>query len=362
MCRMPPSPSPGIGVVTGQAGPGLFITDVLRSRGVRVPPLAEATVKGLAASAASADDAHEPRRHRPAERDLRAGARARGRRRRDRRAGGLRAQGERRDQPGGRVSHAGGRGAAARRVRHERPPRDARPGRRALDAMGVPQYPTPEQAARAHVRARRGRVARARRDEQRSRPRLATAPALPDEPLDEHLSKRLLEALGVAHAPASRCARPRGGSCALSALGVAGRRQGARSWSIAHKASVGGVHVGIDDRPPHLDVALDAIDRMRGPVVARLPRGGAGRGRRRAARRGSARSRCGDRSSHSAEAVETSEHHRPVTWRVAPLTDLDLAELVADVDPDASIPTLSPRCSGRSRHFCSLIRRSSRSM
>ncbi len=45
--RVRPSSSPGVAVVTAQAGPGLLITDVLRSRGVSVPPLADSTVKRL---------------------------------------------------------------------------------------------------------------------------------------------------------------------------------------------------------------------------------------------------------------------------------------------------------------------------
>ena len=45
--RVRPSASPGVAVVTAQAGPGLLITDVLRSRGVSVPPLGDSTVKGL---------------------------------------------------------------------------------------------------------------------------------------------------------------------------------------------------------------------------------------------------------------------------------------------------------------------------
>ena len=38
---------PGVGVVTGQAGPGLILTDALRHRGVHVPALSSTTVEGL---------------------------------------------------------------------------------------------------------------------------------------------------------------------------------------------------------------------------------------------------------------------------------------------------------------------------
>lgn len=43
--RLPAHPRPGAGLVTAQAGPGLLLTDALRTAGVQVPPLAEQTVK-----------------------------------------------------------------------------------------------------------------------------------------------------------------------------------------------------------------------------------------------------------------------------------------------------------------------------
>ncbi|MFE2212951.1 acetate--CoA ligase family protein [Streptomyces canus] len=45
--RLPANPRPGIGLVTAQAGPGLLLTDDLRSHGIQVPPLVERTVKEL---------------------------------------------------------------------------------------------------------------------------------------------------------------------------------------------------------------------------------------------------------------------------------------------------------------------------
>ncbi|MFL5993019.1 MAG: acetate--CoA ligase family protein [Streptomyces sp.] len=45
--RLPAHPRPGIGLVTAQAGPGLLLTDDLRSHGIQVPPLVERTVKEL---------------------------------------------------------------------------------------------------------------------------------------------------------------------------------------------------------------------------------------------------------------------------------------------------------------------------
>jgi acetyltransferase len=45
--RARPSRSPGVGLVTGQAGPGLLVTDALRSAGVSVPELAPQTVAAI---------------------------------------------------------------------------------------------------------------------------------------------------------------------------------------------------------------------------------------------------------------------------------------------------------------------------
>jgi acyl-CoA synthetase (NDP forming) len=47
--RLPPRASPGVGVVTAQAGPGLLHVDGLRARGVEVPPLTAPTRRRLAA-------------------------------------------------------------------------------------------------------------------------------------------------------------------------------------------------------------------------------------------------------------------------------------------------------------------------
>ena len=45
--RLPAKVRPGVGLVTAQAGPGLLLTDDLRSHGIHVPPLVERTVKEL---------------------------------------------------------------------------------------------------------------------------------------------------------------------------------------------------------------------------------------------------------------------------------------------------------------------------
>jgi acetate---CoA ligase (ADP-forming) len=46
--RLPPKEQPGIGVLTAQAGPGLVMLDLLKSSGIAVPPLSEATTARIA--------------------------------------------------------------------------------------------------------------------------------------------------------------------------------------------------------------------------------------------------------------------------------------------------------------------------
>lgn len=45
--RLPANPRPGVGLVTAQAGPGLLLTDSLRSHGLQVPTLVERTVNDV---------------------------------------------------------------------------------------------------------------------------------------------------------------------------------------------------------------------------------------------------------------------------------------------------------------------------
>ena len=86
-------------------------------------------------------------------------------------------------------------------------------------------------------------LARARRDENRVGA-ARTAPALPEEPLDEHLSKELLEALGVATPQRRGCPDREAARDALATLGVPVVVK-LLDPGVTHKAALGGVHVGI---------------------------------------------------------------------------------------------------------------------
>ena len=337
MCRMPPSSSPGIGVVTAQAGPGLFVTDVLRSRGVRVPPLSEPTVKGLerllppltmltnpvdtgrpsetfgqVLAAVAADDAVDALVvYALKESDV------------------INPEVAFRT-PGvvGEVPVVFGTSG----------PREALDlGRRVLDVMGVPQYPTPEQAARAACALVEDAHARARRDAG-GVDTAPTAPPLPAEPLDEDLSKALLEALGVV-TPARRVCVDR--DAAHDALRTLGAPVVVKVLdpAIAHKASAGGVHLGIET-DAQLDVALDAVDAIRLPSArGYLVEGQAQSGTELLV--GGVRDRVwGPVLAFGRGGVDAESH--PAAWRLAPLSDRDVAELVADVDPTIDPEVVAP--------------------
>ena len=75
VARLRPARDPGIGVLTGQAGPGLLMTDILKLAGISVPELAPATVDRIARRAAAAHLHEEPGRHGTPGRKLRRRAR-----------------------------------------------------------------------------------------------------------------------------------------------------------------------------------------------------------------------------------------------------------------------------------------------
>ena len=337
MCRMPPSPAPGIGVVTAQAGPGLFITDVLRSRGVRVPPLSEPTVKGLERLLPPLTMLTNPvDTGRPSET-----------------FGQVLAAVASDDSIDALVVYAlkesdvinpevafrtPGVGGEVPVVFGTSGPREMLElGRRTLDAMGVPQYPTPEQAARvacalvedARARARRGAggVAAA-----------PTPPQLPDEPLDEDLSKALLDALGVVTPPRRVCVDRDSAHEAFRILGAPVVVK-VLDPAIAHKASAGGVHLGIET-DVQLDAALDAVDAIhsptsRGYLVERQAEPGT------ELLVGGVRDRVwGPVVALGRGGIDAESHL--ATWRLAPLSDLDIAELVEETDPSVDPSVVAP--------------------
>ncbi|WP_329413282.1 acetate--CoA ligase family protein [Nocardia vinacea] len=261
--RLPAAPTPGIGVVTAQAGPGLMVLDNLLAHDIRVPALTEATRaelakllppmtfqvnpvdtgrpgatfdKVLAATAADPDiDAVAVYAlAEPDAIDL---------------ADAVRRSGIHRDLPV--VLGIGG-------------PADAvAPSVTAADHLGVPVLPGPTALAtgiRALVQDARVRHLRAADDDGR----ITTHQAEVALPADEATAKELLGALGIATPPRRVCTDRAAAHCALAELPspVAVKILDA---TVVHKTEIGGVHLNVRTTGD-LDTALDALDAIGSPA------------------------------------------------------------------------------------------------
>lgn len=270
--RVPAAREVGVGLVTGQAGPGLVVADALGARGIGLPPLATTTRERLAdllpplTYQANPVDTGRPGETFP---DVLAAV-----------AGdpaidvvGVFAL----DEPGAldpaeAVRHAADAGTAGRVVVASGGPEDALADRRrALDALGVPLLTSPGALATglaAVVADARGRAVRD-----------AVSDVLPDEDgvpaqpggparsigrtLDEDEAKTLLAGYGL-RTPRRVVADDRAAAhAALDALGGPSVVK-VLDARVLHKSDVGGVHVGVRDHAS-LDRALDAIDAIEVP-------------------------------------------------------------------------------------------------
>lgn len=259
--RLEPKRRPGVGIVTGQAGPGLLIADALNAANVAIPELSEPTVARIrdhlppltymrnpvdtgrpGASFASvleivardgAIDAllvyalHEPDA-------LDAGEVL------SRTRGAL-------DKP-----LVFGTGAA---------PDDAQTTMAALWQVGVPSFGAPDRAARA-MRALVADAEAAARNLERIGTAAPTVAAPVRGPLDEAAAKALIAAAGIACPRHVACASHGAAHDAFATLGGPAVVK-VLNPAIAHKTEAGGVHVGIEDVGA-LRRALAAIDAIPG--------------------------------------------------------------------------------------------------
>jgi acyl-CoA synthetase (NDP forming) len=265
LLRLAPAPSPGVGVVTGQAGPGLLATDRLRARGVRVPELAAATRARLGELLPPMTYQRNPvDTSRPDERF---------------------------GEVVGTVMADPGIDAALVYALHEPGALDpaellrpaaanpstplvlvtAGPGdqierlRATVEGGGVPVLTNPERGAAAMRALVADAAAAHRRAAAAQRPPAAARPGGPPlvGPLDEDQAKRVLEAAGLG-APRRRvCGSREEARAAATALGPAVVVK-VLDPAITHKTEVGGVHVGVEAGPA-LEEALDAIERLTAP-------------------------------------------------------------------------------------------------
>ncbi|MFE1837836.1 acetate--CoA ligase family protein [Streptomyces sviceus] len=248
--RLPAHPRAGVGLVTAQAGPGLLLTDDLRSHGVQVPPLVERTVKELRELLPALTYLNNPvDTGRPSPTITQIVERVS-------------------EDPGIDVTAVYGllepttvdlpAALAAARTATPLvavvggPVEQARRTRRELGEAGIPCAATPASGS-AMVRALvEDAAARARLEAVLT---ASDAPTLPPPgPVDEHTAKGVLADLGI-HTPVRRmCADPAAAHTALDELGglVVVKILDA---DILHKTEVGGVQVGIRTHE-ELDEAL----------------------------------------------------------------------------------------------------------
>jgi acetyltransferase len=252
---------PGVGLVTGQAGPAVLFTDRLKTAGLSVPPLGEVATTGLAELLPGLTHQGNPvDTGRPG----------------DTFADVLTTVGT--DpaidllavyallEPGAFDLTTAVRAAAGRLgpegppivVATGGPPADVAAARRALAAAGVVAY---DGVAGAVVGVRAlVDDARARADRAAAGPPVRMV--VPDPftvPVGEHEGKRLLAWLGIATPARAACADRADAHAALERLGAPVVVKMLEPV-VLHKAAVGGVRLGVRTGQD-LDAALDALDR-----------------------------------------------------------------------------------------------------
>ena len=248
--RLPPRPSPCIGVVTAQAGPGLLHVDGLRARGVQVPPLTAPTRRRLAALLppltyqANPVDTGRPG---PAFGEVLAAVAAD--------PGVDLVSVYALTEPDALDLPAALAGVHAPVVAAlGGPATEVAAQREALRSLGVPVLASPRALTTAVTALVEDACARA----VPAGPAVSVDLAVRSGPFDEDQAKTVLGALGIATPPRRVCTTRAQGHEALAALGgpVAVKLLDA---GITHKSDVGGVFLGVRDAAG-LDQALDALE------------------------------------------------------------------------------------------------------
>lgn len=266
--RLPPNPDPGIGILTGQAGPGLLMTDELRQAGIAVPDLTDASVARIGnllppmtylknpvdtgrPGATFADVANEVAAD-PAidalmiwallEDDLVDLAKL--------------GQDIRRDHHMAVVMGT------------DSTPELIAPTMNRLREARIPGYHAPDRAARAmRALAQESRAAwRRSRDGDRAAATNSAKDGLAG-PLDENAAKELIATIGIPGPRRAVCNSRQRASDAMLGFGVPVVVK-ILDPAITHKTELGGVHVGLQTQAA-LDFALDAIDAIPGNHAGR---------------------------------------------------------------------------------------------
>lgn len=262
--RLAPSSDPGIGILTGQAGPGLLMTDVLRTADVSVPEVAPETVARIGALLPPMTFIRNPvDTGRPLE-------------------------------SFGKVLFELSQDAAIDAIlvyalleagvvdpithfedmltESDKPviyathgvPSQIGPVLRAFEGRGVPAFASPDRAARAMRSLVEDSRAAWLAAQDEAGP---VAPAAPlAGPLDEDAAKALIEAVGIPTPARHVCATHAEAEVALAALNGSPDNPvvvKVLDASVTHKTEIGGVHVGVDG-PDALKDALAKIDAIPG--------------------------------------------------------------------------------------------------
>lgn len=278
-CRLPPNPDPGIGILTGQAGPGLLIVDTLRAGGVSVPEASPRTTERIANLLPPMTFMRNPV---DTGRPLGSFGQVLKTLADDGAMQALLVYALLEEDAVDPIEHVGvTAGEISKPVVYSTCGlrEDIRPIMQALEDRGVACYDSPDRAARA-VRALAYDARAAWRRICEPFPVASSGPSrLGPGPLDEDAAKQLVERSGLAVPRRAVCNSRPEARAALAALGppVVVKVLDA---TITHKTEVGGVQVGIESRAD-LDRTLDAIDAIPGTggrrgylVEAMAPPGG----------------------------------------------------------------------------------------
>lgn len=255
--RLPPLAEAGVGVVTGQAGPGLLLTDALQARGLRVPKLSDEARGRLSQLLPPLTYQRNPvDTGRPAESFggvVQVVKNAPGI---DVLAVSLLHEPQAVDpiavlkDSGPTVLHSQGPVAAIAELRAK------------LRSQGIAVLPTPDRAALAVDALVTDARQRHRRTQRKSASGSGPIPANRPGAWDEANAKDFLEQLGIRSPKRMVCnSRPE----AHEALVVMRPPLAVKllQAGVAHKTELGGVHLNVST-PTQLDAALDAIDKTSG--------------------------------------------------------------------------------------------------
>lgn len=252
--RLTPSAHPGVGLITGQAGPGLIIADALHSAGVAVPRLSAESQASIGALLPPLTfQANPVDTGRPGDGYDKIVAAVAS----DPSVDLLALYGLTEpiaDLPAS-IASSGALGTLPILVGVDGPDNDVERSRKSAQGMGIPLLSGPTSLARGLIALADDARAQFQREQE-----TAAAGRFPQiqGPWDEVRSKELLEALGVSTPAGRRCADRTAAHHALRELAapVAVKLVDA---GILHKTDIGGVHLGINS-PEALDEALDALE------------------------------------------------------------------------------------------------------